>query len=224
MQPLSRVRPNAHVEFGNSDATISRPKVALRIAQCVAEWADTETLLGILLATLLNTDAKSALALWAATDNRAAQIRILSAVAEQKLPENGDLWTVIKQLYVTPAMKDRDKLVHWCWGSTADLPDDLLLMKPSEKITFHHDAFGAPSKPQISGEGIFVVTEADLIRMAQRFLTAKNYVLEVRSLVWDRHPPHWRAEQYQRLCNEPQIAEALIRLRTNPKNNQAEHE
>jgi hypothetical protein len=51
--------------------------------------------------------------------------------------------------------------------------------------------------------GVFVVTEEDLRRMAERFRVAEDYVMRVRWMVWERNPLETRALEFQRLSSEP---------------------
>jgi hypothetical protein len=63
MQPLSRVYPqNVHIAFGQDQVLRREPAISIRIAECIAKWADAESLLGFLLGVLLDTDANGALA------------------------------------------------------------------------------------------------------------------------------------------------------------------
>ena len=43
MQPLSRVRFRADVSLGVDDVMASRPKVTIKIAECIAKWAEIES-------------------------------------------------------------------------------------------------------------------------------------------------------------------------------------
>jgi hypothetical protein len=86
MQPLSRVRSNAAIFFGINNAMSERPKVAVKIAECIAEWSDLETLLALFLSLMLNTEIDTVLAMYSAIENRAAQLRMLEAAIAAKLP------------------------------------------------------------------------------------------------------------------------------------------
>jgi hypothetical protein len=54
MQPLSKVKPDAITHWGQGDAMIHRPNVAVKVAQYIAHWSDIETLLGLFLSLLLH--------------------------------------------------------------------------------------------------------------------------------------------------------------------------
>jgi hypothetical protein len=226
MQPLSRVRPGAMCNWGAPDNMTTHPKVAVRIAECIAECADIETMLGLLLALLLDTNAKAALAMYGSVENRAVQRRMMLAAAEANLPSSHfDLLSVTLSASVSPVMKERDKLAHWIWGHSPELPEALLLTEPDEKMSLHYAAIhrkitGAPESP-FNPANIFVVKEDDLLRLASRLRKAKEHITYFMATVWKENTPQKRDEFLQKLSNEPQIREALARLHEARRKTQA---
>ncbi len=65
--------------------------------------------------------------------------------------------------FVRPMMKTRDKLVHWRWGYSPHLPDDLLLMEADAALLSHHAALQGPI--EIDETKVFVITNNYLIRL-----------------------------------------------------------
>jgi hypothetical protein len=221
MQPLSSFGPGIHCEFGEPDIVSSRPLVAVRIAECIAEWTEIETLLGLLLALLLDANAKAAMAMYGATENRATQIKMLTAAAEHKMPEDEqDVLEAVLSAYVRPASKYRDKLAHWCWGRSPKFPEALLLTPPTTKIPLHHYALDAPSKPKIDPKTVFVIKEGDLERATKHLRKVQSYLNDIISMVREADQQK-RALALHRLSNEPPIPEALTRIRAGRQNNQA---
>ncbi|MGE3993872.1 hypothetical protein [Pseudorhodoplanes sp.] len=138
MQPISRVKPNAVTIWGVNDAMILRPKIAVKVAQYISQWSDIETLLGLFLAILLHAHEDAAVAIFHGIENRTAQLKMLSSAAEVSLPE--DTFRAVSALItslVRPSMKYRDKLAHWAWGLSEDIPDALLLSEPKDKLVAH---------------------------------------------------------------------------------------
>jgi hypothetical protein len=76
MQPLSKVRRGADVSLGVDDVMASRLKVALKIAECIAKWAEIESSLGLFLALLLNADQKAILGMYEAVESSSARLRM----------------------------------------------------------------------------------------------------------------------------------------------------
>src|ERR1043166_5809611 len=95
------------------------------------------------------------------------------AGAEAKLPsEHFDLLNVLLNVSIAPAAKDRDRLAHWSWAHSPELPDALILARPEHKMTLHfqavHIARKRPPDVPFDPSQIFVITESDLIRLADR--------------------------------------------------------
>jgi hypothetical protein len=220
MQPLSRVRSNAAIFFGINNAMSERPKVAVKIAECIAEWSDLETLLALFLSLMLNTETDTVLAMYSAIENRAAQLRMLEAAIAAKLPVGqSEVALAIILEFVRPAMKERDRLAHWVWGYSPDLPDALLITPPSEKSATHLKALKPFRPPKFNRDEIFVVTEADLTRTLGRIREAADYVARVATIVGNLTPhAGMRAESLQTLSSEPRVREAVSRLQRPTKN------
>lgn len=188
MQPLSRVKRDAFISFGSRDAMASRPHLAIKIAECIAEWSDLETLLAVLLAFVLDIDTDTVLAMYDKLENRGARLRMLEAALETKLvgDESKTAQAIIHEL-VRPAMKQRDKLAHWVWGIAPDLPDALLLTRPSEQTATHMKAIRPPTPPDFNRDQIFVVKEDDLLRELAQIREAKDYVARIVGAVGRTH-------------------------------------
>jgi hypothetical protein len=166
MQPLSRVRPDlVNIAFG-VDNTLSRePKIATLIMECIAKWADSESLLGFMLAVLLKADADGVLALYSSVENRAAQLRMITAAARSKLPaDQFALFEALMVKKIRPAMRERDKFAHWCWGFLPEVSGLLLLMEPNEKTVIHAGHYDPPRPIKFDKAKIFVIKEEDAKR------------------------------------------------------------
>jgi BarA-like signal transduction histidine kinase len=224
MQPLDRVKPDAVSAWGDSTYVAKRPKVAAKIAECIAAWAEIETTLGVFLAFLLHTNANAVIAMYSSVENRSSQLRMIDSAAKAQLPAHHyDVFSVLMTVSVRPAMKERDKLAHWSWGYADELVDALLITEPSDKIVGHHRAVQIdhpdPAIPA-SFSVIFVVTEADLTRMADRFRKARDNLLALMGSVWSQNTPQQRAECLRTLSNEPEIQAGLTRLHEGRQKNQ----
>jgi hypothetical protein len=214
MQPLTKVRPTANMFWGDPETMLKRPKAAARVAQCISEWAEIETMIALFLATLLHTESKTALAMYASLENRTAQRRLILAAAKSKLPpDQFDLIEIVFNVSILPVMRERDRLAHWCWGYCDELPNDLLLQSPEEKTEMHYlSVRGKTPKQADNPDMIFVITEKYLGQLAVRTRTASKQLTGFMCSVWDEMTEPERAGFRQRLSNEPQICEALERL------------
>jgi hypothetical protein len=222
MQPLSLVRKNARVSFGQNDLMSSRPKVAIRIAECIAEWANIEATLAMFLGLLLEADGKTALAMYHSLENRAAQLRMLHAAFEARLSvEDYDIFFVLMEAFLRPHMRTRDKLAHWCWGCCVELPNDLLLMEPDEKTSMHFAALHAPI--QFDHNKIYVVTEKYLAEFLRDLRKAFSYLATFLPTAAKMPPsfPLSRAKVRQTLSSVPEIQRAVARRRASREKPQA---
>jgi hypothetical protein len=220
MQPLSKVKSGAHFRFGADNTMATRPKVATQVAECICEWASTETMLALFLSFLLEASGQTTIAMYMALENRAAQIRMLNAAAKSTLPSDQfDIYEVLMSRFVTPGMKTRDKFAHWSWGLTDDLPNDLLLMQPDERAALHFTALHQPV-PDFDRSKIFVVTERSAEKIVGEIAKGQSYLALFMTFVHKTHPLPERDRSLETLLGKPDFAEALTHHR-NRKNVQA---
>jgi hypothetical protein len=148
MNPISRVRPNAVIAFNDITAAMtSRPALAVKIAECIAEYAEVEFELGSALGAMLKSELKIALAMYV-ENRRTTQLMMVRSAAKAALPAHHfKVFEAVMNKAVTPAMTERDRLVHWCWGYSADLPDRLLIMEPTSKTVNLATYFLMPDQP-----------------------------------------------------------------------------
>lgn len=85
-----------------------RPKLAVKIAHCIAQWSENEVLLGGLLAFLLHANQKAAVAMYSGLDNRSAQLRLITAAAAATLPtDHAGVVNALLSNVVRPAIDER---------------------------------------------------------------------------------------------------------------------
>jgi hypothetical protein len=132
MQPLSRVKFVRWTEWGNEhQVMLRRPALVAKVAQSICSWAEVEIQLGMFLSFLLHANEKAIRAIYSGLENRAAQLRMIGSASSAILPQDHvDIVTVIMNAIVKPSMRYRDKLAHWCWGFSDELPEVLLIRDP----------------------------------------------------------------------------------------------
>ena len=212
MQPLSRVVSSADMTWGAEDAISSRPKVAVKIAECIAEWSNIETFLGVLLASLLGTEAKTAISIFGAVENRSAQRRIVMAAGQAKLsPDDYDLLEVIMRVAVAPVMRQRDKLAHWSWGTCAELPDDLILQAPIHKTALHFTVWVDRQDHIANVDHVFVITEKYLGELVRDLRAAKHHISNFGATIWPTSSQSTRDQYRDKLLSEPRLRQAWER-------------
>jgi hypothetical protein len=220
MQPLSRVKPGGVLStWGGQIKLSTRPEVAAKVADCIAAWSNIEESLCIFLSMLLHASENAITAMLAATESRAAQLRMIEAAAKAEMPQNYfDSFSVLLTSQIRPAMKERDKLAHWCWGISDEIPDALLIMKPSDNVTGELEALkiqAATAEPMVKVENkreVFVVTAGDLDRMYERFDVARENLRFATALVWSKNTTQERDQVHEMLLKSPQIRSGLEAL------------
>jgi hypothetical protein len=144
-------------------------------------------------------------------ENRAAQLRILNAAAEQVLDEDRfDCWTVLQAKFIKRCMKERDRFAHWAWGYSPDLPDALLLAEPIEKARAQWDATSPPKTPQIDRKKVYVFTSGDFDRAIVRLNDTADLLEAFLKCVWPEPSPAERELFRQALRNEPRFHGLLL--------------
>jgi hypothetical protein len=228
MQPLSRVKPNAITNWGQHDTMARRPRLAVMIAHCIAQWSEVEIHLGALLAFILHANEKAAVAMYAGVENRAAQLRLIDAAAEASLrPRHYAAISALLTSIVRPAVKERDRLAHWTWGYSNELPDALVIANPQSTLSSlmealrHQRGLSGADVPS-NFDKIYVVRESDLIGILQRSWAAKDHVRLAMGTVWDLNPAPTRAALLGQLSNVPRIREALDRQQNRQSNPKAQ--
>lgn len=222
MQPLSLVKYVEATDWGSSHLVMTkRPALAVKVAQSISYWAEIEAFLGMFLAFLLHSNEKAALAIYSGLENRSAQLRMIGSAATAVLPvEHADLVSVLLSGFVRPAMRYRDKLAHWCWGFTEELPDALLIRTPEA----HLFVIAASLRKQaetgkwinpvtVNHDTVFVVREGDLDRYLKQLSQLELYLRQTMASVWASNSEGERAEYLQKLSNEPQFQAGLVKLR-----------
>jgi len=137
-----------------------------------------------------------AAAVYLAMETNSAKSTAISILAERKL--DADQLKLLRAIIkvAKSAQKERDKLAHWVWGTSTNLPDALLLSDP-RNLQFNNDL-------------IFVYTADDFEAMRRKFERIAGFGFEFRWILMG-HPANRDGELYAKLCREPEIAEILRR-------------
>jgi hypothetical protein len=218
MQPLSRVKSDALVKWGDPNTMMLRQKLAAMVAQCIAQWAEIEMSLGSFLGLLLHANQNAVLAMYSGVENRAAQLRMITAAAQATVPsEHFDVLSIFLSSIIRPVMKERDRLAHWPWGHSDELPEALLMQEPMaalgglmRALTYLPGIEGAAVPANF--DVVYVIREGDLEAISKRFTEAKELLRMAMASVWDHNTQTERDEYLRRLSNVPPIREGLDRL------------
>jgi hypothetical protein len=129
-QPLSRIGPSNlkyRLDFDNFD---KRPAVAQAIAECIATWSRVEWAYGSLFISLLQANEAKGAELYASMGSAKSKRDSIMALAVGNLHEQQV--TLLDRLlsYTKSQQKIRDKIAHWIWGISDQLPDSMVLCDP----------------------------------------------------------------------------------------------
>lgn len=197
-QPLSRIAPNAGYELGNvGTRTLSqRPDLALMAMEVIAAWSHVESFMLRMYIQLAGGAQSDAAAVFLAMETSTAKSAAITVLAERKLsPENLKLLRAVIKI-TKSAQKERDKLAHWIWGLSPQLPDALLLSDPRNL--------------DCTKDQILVYRAADFEAMRIKFERISGWG-HLFQFILSGHPGNRNGELYDRLCQEPEILEILNR-------------
>lgn len=137
-QPLSRVKPDANIAFGNAgDRPLLRhPDLAGLALEAIASWANVENFMLKLFVEMLGGNESLATNIYLALENQAAKNAAISAAAKTTLGKDSNEYSVFQAIISISksSEKSRNKLVHWTWGDSPDIPYGLLLIDPRTTI------------------------------------------------------------------------------------------
>jgi len=137
-QPLSRVRPSATIILGNAgDRPLARhPELAVLAIEAIASWSNVESFMLSLFIQLMGGNDSMAASVYLALEAQSAKNAGISTAAEIALQGREQELSVLRAiLSITKTNeKERNKLAHWAWGDSPDIPDALLLVNPRTAI------------------------------------------------------------------------------------------
>ena len=226
-QPYSyKAKGSALLAFGVPSLD-ERPHHAILLAKVICAWAGVEGALGDLLARMIDAKQPSDFDQFDLS-SFAKTTRVLSEAAKRaaKEPTHFELYQAIEQMVVS-LYKRRNAVAHRIWGVASDVEDGLILVDPDEQLQFHLAFTEHLRQRSILDhtkslyddftKRILVYTRADFERLIDDLTRMHGYLISL-GFVLGSFPEPGRG--YQKLSNEPDIREALARLRGRPKKNQ----
>lgn len=222
-QPLSSVNPRANIFIGNNNDSPSktRPELGLAAMNVIAEWSILESFINGVFVQALGANPTQAAAIFATIRSPQGQRDAFTAAIAVSLP-NEDERNIIYALLdeYERAGKPRNKIAHWTWGHSPDLPDAALLANPVAMSTFQtyvvkycdRTAARVPADgmPLLDPKHIHVYRLADFESASLRIQEAMALASRAR-LALARKTDQGAPELLQ-LSTEPAIRKALDRL------------
>lgn len=201
-QLFSRIAPNSGFSIGNvGDYPLRRhPELALLVAEVIASWSNVDGFMRQLFIELMGGPADTAATVFVALEIQSAKMAAINAVADLKLSDpHKKLLRAILSLIKTN-QKSRDKIAHWTWGDSPDIPDALLLSNPKDSSSL------APVSP----DKILVYKERDFRDIIAQNERLAGFGRRFQLVISPSGPPG-RDQLFDRLCSEPEIRDRLDR-------------
>jgi hypothetical protein len=129
-QPLLKICPNAGLSF-TPESVIDRPEVAAWIGQCMACWSWVETQTSRLFTLLIEVNVEAGVELYN-LGFASVKVNAIRVLARSKLatPHYKLIDALLK--VIESQEKTRNKIAHWCWGISDQIPDGLVLIDPKQ--------------------------------------------------------------------------------------------
>jgi hypothetical protein len=197
-QPLSRVLPRPSVRLGNvGDYPLQRhPDLAHLVAEVIVSWGNVESFMLRLFIDLMGGPKDRAAAVFLALEIQSAKNVAINAVASRLPQDQQSLLRAILALIRTN-QKSRDKIAHWTWGDSPQIPDALLLANPKDQID-----------TGLNYDEIFIYKAKDFTDIIRSNERLAGFGLQFRFILMD-HPANRGGELFAELCAEPEIQERL---------------
>ncbi len=195
-QPLSNVTKHTSILIGNTGMQSpfqQRPALALLVAEVINTWCTVESFMMRLFVDLMGGHKELAAKVFLAMEIQSAKAVAITTAADSKLPDHHKALLRAILALVKTHQKSRDKIVHWTWGYSPDIPDALLLIDPKDLV--------GPFKM----DRIYVYRERDFVDCIRANVRLAEYV-ECFRIMLSGTPG-----QYEQLSSEPEIRERLDR-------------
>lgn len=201
-QQLSRVLPNASIIIGNAgDRPLARhPEIAVLALEAIASWSNVEAFLLQLFMQLLGGNESLAASVYLALDGQSAKTNAIKGAAANALRDRQQELALLEAILAIAKTneKDRNKLAHWTWGDSPNLPDAVLLVDPHAML----DNFDRSE--------IYVYRAQDFQSIIQANDRLCGFGLQLKFIL-SGHVANRDGCLVESLVAEPEIAERLAR-------------
>ena len=128
------LQPPFAVTMGSASALRQRPTLAAAIGAITAMWADIEHELGLIMASILGTDATLGIAIYLNLQSEWAQRKVLRTAAESRLSAEDAAMIVRFSESLRDRGKERNNIVHGLWGVSNKHPQDLVWLSQRDSM------------------------------------------------------------------------------------------
>ena len=201
-QPFSKHKTPRGAGFSHA-LLKTYPELSAIALEAIVSWTDVEVqMLRVYLALLNSPDDFHAATGYLAIEGRSAKTRMVDAVAKEKLSdEKYKLFTVILR-DAKSSQTQRDKLAHWSWGVSEDIPDAFVLSNP--KYMWTH--------LKRNSEVTYVYRRKDFDGIIKKNQWLVRVLSGLQFVVQDDHPFNEGDNTFRSLCQEPDIRVMLDKI------------
>jgi hypothetical protein len=201
-QPISHVSPNATIVIGNAGdrPLVRHQQLAVLAIEAIASWSNVESFMLNLFVQLLGGGGSLAAEIFLSLETQSAKTSAINAAAECALANDPEKLALLKGILSISKTneKSRNKLAHWIWGDSPDLPDALLLVNPKTNIG------------NIDRSEVYVYREQDFLSIIQANDRLCKFGLTFQ-LILCGHVADRDGKLFNDLMAEPEIQERLER-------------
>jgi len=166
--------------------------------EAIATWSNVESFMLGLFVELLGGGNSLATEVFLSLDGQAAKSAAINAAATSVLKDRDAELRVLRAIIAIAKTneKDRNKLAHWTWGDSPDLPDALLLIDP--RTTVH----------ELDRSDVYVYKAQDFKGIAEANNRLCGYGLRFRFILGG-HPANHEGRLLAKLQAEQEIQQRL---------------
>lgn len=201
-----------------------RPKIALAVARCLDAWSWVETQTAMLYVALCRSNHEQAVDYFCSLESAKAKKDAIRISAMNYLTESEVRIINALLLYIKSQQTIRDRIAHWLWATSDDLPESILLYDPRKlmkgKAAFlalvhngnsYNEAKEISPPSKISKGDIFVYTEEALEQDRINFDDLLQLVHSAVVLCAISLNEPTRAQRCDALAKDGRLAEYLSR-------------
>jgi hypothetical protein len=220
-KPYLSLVPNpqrGEIYFG-TDFADERPKLQALIAKCILAWSYVEAEMAVLLGEVLRAETPASVAVFQTLRRTATQAASILAGANAAL-QSEQIELVSAVLNITKAVSsERAALAHGHFGISSKLPDDLIWQDTKNYVSFR--TYVSLEKGRWDTNKHNEVFMATFVYQEDDFVTLHKSIYDLHAIYFDlidylqspRLQPETTLSRYSKLCNQPQIAQALAQIR-----------
>lgn len=200
-QPLSRVAPESLILIGNSgDWPINRhPELGLLAINAISSWSNVENWLLRLFVKILGGDQSMSANIFLSLGNQTAKNAAINAAAKTLLTDQEELQVFDAIIKIAKTNeKARNKLAHWTWGDTPNVPDAVLLIDPRTTLS------------DIDCKDVYVYKRVDFVSIIESNIELCSLILNFDQVLTSSDIDE-RKSKLQNLIDRPPIKEKLGR-------------